>query len=460
MMPDPSQMSGIPRPDGQVPPGTLVVRVIRGDFAHPLVGQEVTLDGEGGPRSEKTDATAHVTFAGLAAGATYTVRARAFGDELVAQPIEMPNQPGVKVMLVFKADEKALLGEPDGVGRVDARLPAGTIEVALVDGDDKPLAGVDVALAHAKKGGAAPDEQHAKTDAAGRARFNGLAASGEDGYLVAVHREGSGATRSKPFRLESASGALVALRVLPVTHDAKVVTIAKRSHLIAEVHDDQVDVVENFVLENASAEPFEAEGGLLIPLPDGAEGPQTGPNAPAELTVDGKGARWKGALPPGDTPVSIAFALPQHGHGVTLRQVLPVALDRLVLITDRYDGMSVEGTKLEKTERSMNGRNFWMVTGPGVPAGGAIEVKLLGLPHRAETGRDLAVALAALIALWGVARAWRRPPGEARGQLEAEAARLLDQLASLDGDQAAKKRADLTARLEAIYRKLDEAQAG
>ena len=59
MMPDPAQMSGIPRPDPQVAPGTVTVRLIRGAFTSPIVDQEVTLT----PASASQRITAGVSVA-------------------------------------------------------------------------------------------------------------------------------------------------------------------------------------------------------------------------------------------------------------------------------------------------------------------------------------------------------------------------------------------------------------
>src|SRR5206468_1723595 len=42
-MPDPKEMSGIPRPDGQMAPGTVSVRLIRGDLSNNITGHPVEL---------------------------------------------------------------------------------------------------------------------------------------------------------------------------------------------------------------------------------------------------------------------------------------------------------------------------------------------------------------------------------------------------------------------------------
>src|SRR5207253_51030 len=70
-MPDPSAMSGIPRPDPKVPAGTVTVRLIRGTFANPLVDTDVELwtlpvpeaGDKPAPRTAKTEANGRATFA-------------------------------------------------------------------------------------------------------------------------------------------------------------------------------------------------------------------------------------------------------------------------------------------------------------------------------------------------------------------------------------------------------------
>ena len=72
MMIDPSKMSGIPRPDPQVPPGTITVRLIRGELSNRVVGLDVALADESGKIvKQKTDAEGRATFSGLAAPGPY-----------------------------------------------------------------------------------------------------------------------------------------------------------------------------------------------------------------------------------------------------------------------------------------------------------------------------------------------------------------------------------------------------
>ena len=89
-MPDPSQMSGIPRQDPAVATGTITVRLIRGELTNRIVGTEVQLVSlQGGaeaklaPRIEKTDAEGRATFTGVPVG-SYEARAVVDTEALVA----------------------------------------------------------------------------------------------------------------------------------------------------------------------------------------------------------------------------------------------------------------------------------------------------------------------------------------------------------------------------------------
>jgi hypothetical protein len=439
----------------------------------------VVLDGPGGTRTARVDESDHAIFDGLTVGrGAYTVKATANGETVTSQPIELPASPGVKIMLVFKPDEAAMLAEHDGVARADKKLPAGTVAVSVVDGADKPIVGIAVILAHATaEGGDKVDQQQVKTDAKGEARFAHASATAKDGYLVAAKGDDLQAT-SSPFRLDDAAGMRLGLRALHATRNASVLTLKTGSHVILEVRDDEVDVVENLILENQATDPFDpGPGGLVFPLPDGAAGAQAAGQAPPQLSVEASRAVWKGVLPPGQTTLSFGFVLPEKDARVALRQKLPVAMEHLLVATDRYEGMDVEGDGLVKSERTgEDGRHFWRIDGPPVPAGGELRLALVGLPHQPATARLAAAAVAIVLALWGLVAAIGPPGGrrdEARERLESRRSELLDELAALDAAPAPgresrddrsgraaeakreKRRADLVARLEQIYRELD-----
>src|ERR1043166_8497921 len=69
-MPDPKQMSGIPRPVTDLPDGSISVRVIRGDLSNNIKNQTVELRVGGKVQTVKTDDNGRAQFDKVTPGAT------------------------------------------------------------------------------------------------------------------------------------------------------------------------------------------------------------------------------------------------------------------------------------------------------------------------------------------------------------------------------------------------------
>lgn len=121
-MPDASQMAGVPLPAGDLPDGTVTVRVVRRELGDNLAGQTVMLKGGGPVRSATTDTDGRARFDGLPAGVTYTAEAVVEGETLVSRPFEVPLRGGVRVVLVA-----GLAAGPKPAG---APAQPGTVEFA------------------------------------------------------------------------------------------------------------------------------------------------------------------------------------------------------------------------------------------------------------------------------------------------------------------------------------------
>jgi hypothetical protein len=125
-MPDPKAMSGTPLPVGDVPVGTATARVIRGQLTNPLEGQTVELTGAGGPRTAKTDSVGRATFSGLPPGSRVKMSVTVGSETIASQEFEVPNQGGIRVMLVATdaeseakaATDRKLAEEPPVKGTV------------------------------------------------------------------------------------------------------------------------------------------------------------------------------------------------------------------------------------------------------------------------------------------------------------------------------------------------------
>ncbi|MEI6668281.1 MAG: hypothetical protein WCP29_09010 [Acidobacteriota bacterium] len=120
-MPDVRQMSGIPMPAGDLQPGTVVVRVVRGGLSDNIVGQAVDLMVGGVSQTVKTDADGHAQFSGVAVGATARALALIDGVRVTSQSFPMPAAGGIRLLLAAG-------------GGADAAAPAGPAPVAAVPG--------------------------------------------------------------------------------------------------------------------------------------------------------------------------------------------------------------------------------------------------------------------------------------------------------------------------------------
>ena len=126
-MPDPRQMSGVPLPMGDMPVGTITVRVIRGSLSNPVLNQVVQITG-GATASKTTNESGRAEFSGLTPGARIKAVTEVNGERLESQEIEVPSAGGVRVMLVATDPEASKRAEED---RRLAQTPAQPGIVAL-----------------------------------------------------------------------------------------------------------------------------------------------------------------------------------------------------------------------------------------------------------------------------------------------------------------------------------------
>ena len=128
-MPDPRQMSGVPLPTGDLPVGTITVRVIRGSLSNPLPGQRVEIIGDA-QASATTNESGRAEFPNLRPGATIRATAVVDGEKLESQQIQMPSAGGIRVMLVATDPDAEKRAEQD---RQLARGPSQRGTVVLGD---------------------------------------------------------------------------------------------------------------------------------------------------------------------------------------------------------------------------------------------------------------------------------------------------------------------------------------
>src|SRR6202158_890259 len=96
-MPDPKQMSGIPRPVDDLPARSVSVRLIRGDLSNNIANHPVELQVNGKVQTARTDEAGRAQFDGLPPGATLKAVAVVDGERLESQEFPAPAPGGIRL---------------------------------------------------------------------------------------------------------------------------------------------------------------------------------------------------------------------------------------------------------------------------------------------------------------------------------------------------------------------------
>jgi hypothetical protein len=95
------QMSGFPQPVGDLPRGTVAVRVIAESPANVANHQiEIRMTRSGRRVRSVTDKNGHAVFTGLAPGDMVQARATVGGETIASQQFTLPRRGGVRLVLV------------------------------------------------------------------------------------------------------------------------------------------------------------------------------------------------------------------------------------------------------------------------------------------------------------------------------------------------------------------------
>jgi hypothetical protein len=124
-MMDPKQVAGIPLPVGDVPTGTVTIRVIRGSLTNNIADQSVQLMVDNVAQEAKTGPTGRAEFTGLRPGARVKAVAVVGDERLESQEFPIPSQGGVRVLLV--ASDSATSGKTSSPSALSAPAVEGTV---------------------------------------------------------------------------------------------------------------------------------------------------------------------------------------------------------------------------------------------------------------------------------------------------------------------------------------------
>ncbi|HEY4187681.1 MAG TPA: hypothetical protein VGP07_21565, partial [Polyangia bacterium] len=448
-MPNLREIVGRPLPDSGMPTGTVSVRVARRMPANGLAGAEVSavIKNAGGDlrkRTETTDADGRAMFEGMNAGDEFHAEVTVDGEHLETQTFTMPPVGGLRTMLIAAlgsaggppagggegapaagGGEGFTLGATAGVAVSDSSLPTGRLEVHLFDEDGAPIPDHAVLLGMVDKANKI-DVRHGKSDAQGIAHFTDLPRGDGTGYAAILEWHGM-RLGTAPFPMPDKGGARAEIRALARTADPAVMTIGGGGRIIIQMHEDNLQFLEMFPLENTSEKMFDpGPGALEIPLPQGFVGAEAQESDRKIDVRQNHGMAVHGVFTPqrsmvGTTAknagneVVFGFVLPYHGATRAFAQSMPNGIGPFTLITEQIPGLTVSGPGIgERQERELSGRKYWVMPGAQIPPGGVLEFTLDGLPSTDATGRNVAGVLALLLVLGAIVFG-RRPAADGNG---------------------------------------------
>jgi hypothetical protein len=319
-----------------------------------------------------------------------------------------------------------------------------------------------------------------------------LPAGKQTGYAAVIEWHGLRLNTS-PFAMPDGSGARAEIRALARTADPAVITIGAGARIVAQMAEDQLQILEFLPLENTSDRMFDpAPGALEIPLPTGFTGAQPQENDRKIDVRQDHGVAVHGPIVPKRSQLDAAdgerqanevvfgFVLRYRHGSYDFSQPMPNGLGPAMLVTDqKVTGLTVSGPGVgAREERVLGGHKYWVMPVAAIPPGGALKFTLSGLPstptggHWASGGLALAMILSTIVFA-------RRPGGGTAGKhgsIVEERARLVEKREGLFTELVALERTartagtpvvtpqreQLVARLERVYQDiaaLDEPRA-
>src|SRR5258706_5211749 len=135
-MPDPKQMSGIPRPVTDLPAGSISVRVIRGELSNNIPNQPVELRVGGKVLTAKPDESGRAQFDKVTPGAIVKASTDVGAEHLESQEFAAPAQGGVRLLLVATDTSKGPATQPDAPAVTGDVVIAGESRIVIEPVDE------------------------------------------------------------------------------------------------------------------------------------------------------------------------------------------------------------------------------------------------------------------------------------------------------------------------------------
>ena len=324
----------------------------------------------------------------------------------------------------------------------------------------------------------------AKTDAQGRAQFDGLtpglivqASTTVDGEVLTSQQFSVPATGG--VRVALISGIATAAAREKAANDAAareparpgIVEIGPESRVVIEFQNDALTVFYLLEFLNNARTPIDTGGPLNIELPTGAAGAAVMQGSSPNVIVRGDLLTITGPFPPGKTSAQIGFTLPNAGETLTLRQAWPAAMAQVFVGVEKVGAIQMSSPQLTDTREmtTEGGAVFIMGTGGRINAGQELVLNLTGIPAHSQTSRNAVLGLVAII--FGLGAWFAFTPAKAHAaqddRLRARREKLLNEVVALERKKRARpltaaeeaRLQKTTSELERIIAELDRGEA-
>jgi hypothetical protein len=420
-----------------LPVGTISVRITHPSMTDPIAGASVvgswtTKDGKQKTATVQSGDDGRAIFSDIPVGSTFGARATLEEEDLATAQFAVPDQGGTRLLIMVGTRAAEAMNEMTGgaaaaatgppkplgvrAGKVEARdgMKVGTLELAVLTAEGKPMPGIGVDLGRVQHAGGGVDFVHAVSDASGIAHFADLKA-GEGAYAAVVESDGM-RVGTPAFTVDDKRGAAGEIRLPGRTSDLSALHISSASRMMVELREDAIGVLQNLLVENTSDKVFDpGPRGLFIPLPEGFAGAEKLPGGVDLEIKEGVGVFLHTLLPPAQSPgaaaqVRLGYVLTTHETPeYDIVQPMPIGLQGgLVLVPGELTiGLSAPGLRTRPPERDDNGNELRMFELDSVAPGQALRLTVLGLPARQQAGKWIAGVLAGLLVAAGFVAARR-----------------------------------------------------
>jgi hypothetical protein len=299
--------------------------------------------------------------------------------------------------------------EISGVPLPTSDEPVGTVSVRVIRGDfSHNLANQPVEFTIDGR------TRTVRTDENGRAAVSGLKAGSQVRAVAVVDGErlesqditigGSGIrvvlVATDP---EAAKRAAEAARLAAGPAVKGMVVFGPESRVVAEMHEDQLNIFYVLDILNTARTPVDIGGPLQMKLPTEARGASVLEGSAKQATVSGAYLTVSGPFAPGSTTVQVGYELPYSGGTAQVTQTWPAPLQQVTVLVAQSGGLDLQSPEITaKQQLTDQGQPLIFGSGPALPAGKPLTLEISGLPHHALWPRYAALGVASSVMALGI----------------------------------------------------------